>query len=149
MNTLKEQFHCPVGYSDHTSGIDIPVAAAAMGAIVIEKHFTLSRDMEGPDHKASLEPGELREMVASIRHVEAAMGDGIKNPIGAELANIPVVRKSIVAAADISKGDIFTEHNLTTKRPGTGMSPMRWPLVIGTVSDRDYKKDEMIADVEA
>lgn len=141
---MRKKTGLPVGYSDHTMGIEIPIAAAALGAVVIEKHFTLDRNMEGPDHKASLEPDELRAMVRAVRNIEAALGDGIKMPSRSEEMNRNVARKSIVAAAAIRKGERFTEENLTTKRPGTGMNPMRWDEVIGTTADRDYKKDEMI-----
>ncbi len=133
-----------VGYSDHTLGIEVPVAAVAMGASIIEKHFTLSKNMEGPDHKASLEPDELKAMVRAIHNIEKALGSEIKKPSPSELKNKPVARKSIVAARDIKEGEEFTEENLTTKRPGTGISPMRWDEVIGRKADRDYKVDELI-----
>lgn len=133
-----------VGYSDHTRGIHISIAAAALGACVIEKHFTLDRNMEGPDHKASLEPNELKDMVACIRDIEKAMGDGIKRPTPSELPNIAVARKSLVAAQDIRKGEIFTPENMTTKRPGTGVSPMRWDEFLGKKAKRDYKADELL-----
>lgn len=144
MQTLKKQFRLPVGYSDHTLGIEVPVAAAAMGAQVIEKHFTLDRSMDGPDHKASLEPEELLAMICAIRNVERAMGNGVKRPSGSETDNLVIVRKSIVAAKKIRKGEIFTDENLTTKRPGDGISPMRWPEVIGTKAVRDFEIDERI-----
>ncbi|ACO03060.1 MAG TPA: N-acetylneuraminate synthase [Persephonella sp.] len=144
MLTIKEAFKVKVGYSDHTTGIEIPVAAAALGASVIEKHFTVDRDLPGPDHKASLEPDELKAMVRAIRNVEKALGDGIKKPSRSEIKNIPVARKSIVAKRDIKKGEIFTEENLTVKRPGTGISPMRWNEIIGKKAPRDFKKDEVI-----
>lgn len=144
MNTLREEFGLPVGYSDHTQGIEVPIAAAAMGAVVVEKHFTLDRNMDGPDHKASLEPEELRAMVQAIRNIEAALGDGVKRPSASEAKNRDVVRKSIVAKTDIRKGEVFTEENLTAKRPGNGISPMRWNEVIGLRADRDYEQDEMI-----
>jgi len=133
-----------IGYSDHTLGIEIPITAVAMGATVIEKHFTLDKNMDGPDHKASLDPSELKAMVKAIRNIERAMGNGIKEPSPSELKNRPVVRKSIVAARDIRKGEAFTEENLTVKRPGTGISPMRWDEVIGQVAQKDYEKDELI-----
>lgn len=133
-----------VGYSDHTEGISIPVAAVALGAEVIEKHFTLDRNLPGPDHKASLEPSELKAMVTSIRNVEMALGDGVKRVADAERSNIAVARKSIVAAADIDCGELFTDANLTCKRPGTGISPMRWDEIIGTRAGRNYRKDELI-----
>lgn len=144
MVTLQKEFGFKVGYSDHTNGIEIPIAAVAMGASVIEKHFTLDKDMEGPDHKASLEPDELRQMVLSIRNVEAALGDEIKQPSAAEKKNIAIARKSIVAACDIKRGEVFTEHNLLTKRPGNGVSPMLWDKVIGTKAVRDFVVDELI-----
>lgn len=144
MLTLKDHFGCPVGYSDHANGIEVPIAAVAIGATVIEKHFTLDRNMEGPDHKASLEPDELKAMVDAIRNTEAAMGDGVKKPSASEKTNIAVVRKSIIAARDIKKGERLTEDNLTTKRPGTGINPMRWNEVIGTTAVRDFAEDELI-----
>lgn len=144
MCTLREEFGLPVGYSDHTQGIEVPIAAAAMGAVVIEKHFTLDRNMEGPDHKASLEPEELRAMVRAVRNIEIAMGDGNKRPSASERKNREVARKSIVAKTEIRKGEIFTEENLTAKRPGSGISPMQWNDVIGLRADRDYEQDELI-----
>ncbi len=144
MNTLREEFGLPVGCSDHTQGIEVPIAAVAMGAVVIEKHFTLDRNMDGPDHKASLEPEELREMVQAIRNIEAALGDGVKRPSTSEMKNRDVARKSIVTRTNIRKGEVFTEENLTAKRPGNGISPMRWNEVIGLKADRDYEQDEMI-----
>ncbi len=144
MLTLRDTFGCQVGYSDHTLGIEIPVAAVAMGATVIEKHFTLDRGMEGPDHKASLMPGELKAMVSAIRNVELALGDGRKEPTGSELVNLAVARKSIVAACGIKKGEEFTTQNLTTKRPGDGISPMEWYRVLGKVAVRDFGEDERI-----
>lgn len=144
MLTLQNEFGYKVGYSDHTNGIEIPVAAIAMGATVIEKHFTLDKTMEGPDHKASLEPEELRQMVLSIRNVEAAIGDGIKQPSDAEKKNIAIARKSIVAACDIKKGEVFTENNLTAKRPGNGISPMQWEKILGKSAIKDFETDEMI-----
>lgn len=144
MLTLKDTFNCPVGYSDHTRGIEVPIAAVALGAEVIEKHFTLDRSMEGPDHKASLEPDELAAMVKAIRNIEKALGDGVKEPSASEKPNIAVARKSIIAAADIRAGEILTVENLTTKRPGTGISPMRWEEVLGTRAVRDFEEDELI-----
>lgn len=144
MATLQKHFECSVGYSDHTLGIEIPIAAVGMGAAVIEKHFTLDRIMEGPDHKASLEPNELKAMVSSIRNIESAFGDGIKKPTLGEMPNVKVARKSIVAKCKILKGEIFTPDNITTKRPGNGINPMRWDEVIGTAADRNYEADEMI-----
>ena len=133
-----------VGYSDHTLGIEIPVASVAMGATVIEKHFTLDKNMEGPDHRTSLEPDELKAMVRAIRNIEKALGKGIKKPSPSELKNKPIARKSIVAARNIRKGESFTKENLDIKRPGTGISPMRWDEVIGQVAQKDYEKDELI-----
>lgn len=144
MNTLKDKFGVKVGYSDHTLGIEVPIAAVALGAEIIEKHFTLDRSMDGPDHKASLEPKELADMVQAIRNIEKALGDGEKRVTESERANLSVARKSIVAKIDIKKGEIFSDHNLTTKRPGTGISPMKWNSVIGTVAIRDFQKDELI-----
>ncbi|WP_408072042.1 N-acetylneuraminate synthase [Butyrivibrio sp. JL13D10] len=144
MLTLRDRFGCEVGYSDHTRGIEVPIAAVALGATVIEKHFTLDRNMEGPDHKASLEPDELADMVLAIRNIELAMGTGEKIPTEAELKNRLVARKSIVASKDIKKGEIFTIDNLTTKRPGSGISPMRWNEVLGQKAKRDFAEDELI-----
>jgi N-acetylneuraminate synthase len=133
-----------VGYSDHTSGIEIPIAAVALGATVIEKHFTLDRNLPGPDHRASLEPDELKAMVAGIRNIERALGDGIKRPSPSELKNKPIARKSLVAATDIKAGELFSVENLATKRPGTGVSPMLWDEVIGRSASRDFNEDELI-----
>lgn len=144
MNTLRKQFNCRVGYSDHTPGIEIPVAAVAMGATVIEKHFTLDRNMEGPDHKASLEPDELAAMVKVIRNVEVALGTGVKEPSASEKKNMAIARKSIIAARYIKAGEVLTEENLTTKRPGNGISPMKWFDVIGSKAVRDFAEDELI-----
>lgn len=144
MLTMRRELGLRTGYSDHTRGIEISVAAAALGAEVIEKHFTLSRDLPGPDHKASLEPDELAEMVCCIRNVEAALGDGVKRVSLSELPNLTVARKSIVAARDIKKGETFTEENITVKRPGNGISPIHWDEVLGTEATRDYKADELI-----
>ena len=144
MKTLRDAFGVEVGYSDHTKGIEVPIAAVAMGAAVIEKHFTLDRNMEGPDHKASLEPQELKQMVDSIRHIEAALGSGDKKPSPSEKKNMAVARKSIVAAARIKAGDILTEENITVKRPGNGICPMRWKEVLGTRAVRDFEEDELI-----
>lgn len=144
MVTMRQIMNLPVGYSDHTTGLVIPVAAAAMGAVVIEKHFTLDKKMEGPDHKASLEPDELSQMVEQIRSVEAAMGDGRKVPSKSEQRNIAIARKSIVAARTIKKGELLTEETITTKRPGNGISPMRWNDVTGTRAIRDFAEDELI-----
>ena len=144
MLTIKNAFDIKVGYSDHTLGIEIPIAAVAIGATVIEKHFTLDKTMEGPDHKASLEPHELKQMVRSIRNIEKAIGDGIKKPSLSEKKNINIARKSIVASKEIKKGEIFSENNLTVKRPGNGISPMRWDEFIGKVSTNDYNADDLI-----
>lgn len=144
MRQMRERFRLPVGYSDHTEGIEIPVAAVALGACVVEKHFTLDRSLPGPDHKASLEPEELRQMVVAIRSVETALGDGVKGPSASEAGNVNIARKSIVAAMDISKGQIFTEANITSKRPGGGISPMEWERVVGTRAVRDFAADEAI-----
>jgi N,N'-diacetyllegionaminate synthase len=144
MKTMRNELKLPVGYSDHTEGIEVAVAAAALGAVIIEKHFTVDKTMEGPDHKASLNPEELGYLVRAIRNTEKAMGSGEKAPSGSEKKNIAVARKSIVAAADIKRGEIFTEENITVKRPGSGISPMRWFDILGKASDRDYVEDELI-----
>jgi N,N'-diacetyllegionaminate synthase len=144
MTTIKNKFNIKVGYSDHTLGIEVPICAVGLGAKCIEKHFTLDTSMQGPDHKASLNPDELKAMVKGIRNIELAMGNGIKQASNSEKLNIPIVRKSIIAFCNIKKGEIFTEDNLTIKRPATGISPMRWDSVIGTISTKDYKKDELI-----
>ena len=144
MNTIGETFNVPIGYSDHTLGIEIPVAAVALGATVIEKHFTLDKNMEGPDHKASLNPDELRDMVLSIRNIEKAMGHGKKEPSNSEKKNKAIVRKSIVANKKINKGEILSEENIAIKRPGNGISPMKWDSIIGTKASRDYREDELI-----
>lgn len=144
MQTIKEEIGKQVGYSDHTQGIEVPIAAVAMGATVIEKHFTLDKEMEGPDHKASLNPEELKTMVEAIRHIEVAVGDGKKEPSPSEQSNKSVARKSIVAKRNIKQGEILTEENLTVKRPGNGISPMRWYEIIGTSAIRDYMEDELI-----
>lgn len=144
MQTLQKEFGLKVGYSDHTLGIEVPIAAVSMGAVIVEKHFTLNRSMEGPDHRASLEPGELAAMVCGIRNVERALGDGIKTASVSERKNLNIVRKSIVARCAISRGEPLTEKNITTKRPGNGISPMRWFDVLGTPASRNYEKDELI-----
>ncbi len=142
---IREELGTAVGYSDHTLGIEVPIAAVALGATIIEKHFTLDQHMEGPDHKASLEPEDLKQMVAAIRNVEAAVsGSGYKELSASEAKNIAIARKSIVASAPIKKGAPFTEANITTKRPGTGISPMLWDAVIGQVAQRDYDIDDLI-----
>lgn len=144
MVTLRDAFGVAVGYSDHTPGIEVATAAVALGATVIEKHFTLDRALPGPDHKASLEPDELRAMVAAIRNIEIALGDGIKRPTASERENVAVARKSIVAARGIAAGEMLLPDNLTVKRPGTGISPMRWDEVVGRVASRAYAADEAI-----
>jgi N-acetylneuraminate synthase len=144
MTSLAAAFGLPVGYSDHTTGVEIPVAAVALGATVIEKHFTLDRTLPGPDHRASLEPDDLAAMVAAIRNVEAALGDGVKRPTPSELRNRSVARRSIVARRPIAAGEPFSGDNLTAKRPGTGISPMRWHEVIGRPAPRDFAPDEAI-----
>ncbi len=144
MLTLRDAFPYPVGYSDHTQGIVIPVMAVAMGATVIEKHFTLDRNMEGPDHKASLEPDELREMAKSIRDIESARGDGIKRPTASEMSTREVARKSIVAASDLSKGSVIKEGDLKVKRPGTGLAPKYLDELIGKALTRDVSEEELI-----
>ena len=145
MLTIKKDFDVNVGYSDHTRGIEVPIAAVALGASVIEKHFTLDRNLPGPDHKASLEPAELKVMVGAIRNIEKVLGDGEKKVTVSERANITVARKSIVAACPIKKGELLTEDNITVKRPGTGISPMRWNEVIGTAATKDYSEEEQIS----
>lgn len=144
MATLREALGVAVGYSDHTLGIEVPVAAVALGAVVIEKHFTLDRNLPGPDHKASLEPDELKAMVVAIRNIETALGDGIKRPSASEMKNRPIARKSLVAACVIRAGETFSAVNLVAKRPGTGVSPMRWDDVIGRKAPRDFAPDELI-----
>ena len=144
MVKMRDETGLAVGYSDHTQGIEIPIAAVALSAVIIEKHLTLDKNMKGPDHKASIEPYELRQMVEGIRNVESALGEGIKQVSESERANIEIVRKSIVAAIEIKKGERFTELNLTTKRAGNGISPMRWDEIIGSTADRDYKADDRI-----
>lgn len=144
MITLRETFGTRIGYSDHTPGIEVATAAVALGAVVIEKHFTLDRGLPGPDHQASLEPHELKAMVRAIRNIEAALGDGVKQPTGSELRNRQIVRKSIVAARRIRAGEPFSDENLAAKRPGSGLSPMHWDELIGRPAPRDYQPDEMI-----
>ena len=144
MVTIGKELDIKFGYSDHTLGIEVDIAAVAMGANCIEKHFTLDCNMEGPDHKASLEPKELKAMVTAIRNIELALGSAIKNPSKSEIQNIKIVRKSIVAKTVIKKGEIFSEKNLTTKRPGGGTNPMKWDEIIGTKATKDYNEDELI-----
>ncbi|WP_290142515.1 N-acetylneuraminate synthase [Paramuribaculum intestinale] len=144
MLTLRDAIGCRVGYSDHTLGIEVPVAAVAMGAEMIEKHFTLDKTLPGPDHVASLEPAELKAMVSAIRHTEAALGSGRKDVSPSERKNIAIARKSIIAARPISKGERFSHDNLTVKRPGNGISPMLWDTVVGLEAPRDFEPDELI-----
>jgi len=144
MLTIRDELGVNVGYSDHTLGIEVSLATVALGATVIEKHFTLDRTMPGPDHAASLEPKELKAMVSAIRNIEKAMGDGVKKPSPSEIKNIPIVRKSIVAKKIIKKGERFSEENLTVKRPGTGISPMEWDAFLGKSADREYQMDDLI-----
>ena len=145
MMSIRDELNVKVGYSDHTLGIEIPIAAVALGATVIEKHFTLDRNLPGPDHSASLEPDELKKMVQAIRNIEVALGDGIKKPSASESKNIPIARKSIVAARTIKKGEVFTSENLAVKRPGNGVSPMMWDDYIGKIANKDYYLDEVIS----
>jgi len=145
MLTIRNAFPgISVGYSDHTTGIEVPIAAVAIGATVIEKHFTLDRNLPGPDHRASLEPYDLSTMITAIRNIEKALGTGIKKPSTSEIKNKPVVRKSIFAACSIQKGELFTEKNITVKRPGTGISPMRWDDMLGRRANQNYEKDDML-----
>lgn len=144
MNTIGEKFNVEIGYSDHTIGIEVPIAAVALGARVIEKHFTLDKNLPGPDHKASLEPHELTEMIKSIRNIEVALGSVEKKPSLSELKNKDIARKSIVASADIAEGEVFTEDNITTMRPGSGISPMKWNDVISKTAKRSFRKYEVI-----
>lgn len=144
MNTMSEYFPCPVGYSDHTLGIEVPIAAVAMGARMIEKHLTLDRDMIGPDHRASLEPEMFLAMVTAIRNIELALGVKEKQPSESEIKNRPIARKSIVASCKISSGEMLSAENMTVKRPGMGMSPMLWDSVVGQRAKQDFQKDELI-----
>jgi N,N'-diacetyllegionaminate synthase len=145
MLTIRNAFPgLSVGFSDHTKGIEVPIAAVALGASVIEKHFTIDRNLPGPDHRASLEPPELSTMISGIRNIEKALGTGIKKPSPSELKNKPIARKSIIAAAPIKEGEMFTELNITVKRPGTGITPMRWDEIIGRKAAKLYRKDELI-----
>jgi len=144
MITIGNTFDCKYGYSDHTLGIEVDIAAVAMGASCIEKHFTLDKTMDGPDHKASLEPDELIAMVKAIRNIELALGSSVKKPSKSETPNISIARKSIIAKTNIEKGETFTENNITIKRPGTGINPMRWDEIIGTISNKNYNEDELI-----
>ena len=144
MKSMASTFQLPIGYSDHTDGIAVSLAAVALGAVVVEKHFTLDRQMEGPDHSASLEPAELRQMVLGIRDVQQALGHGLKRPTASELKNRLVARKSLVAKSTIQRGELFSESNLTCKRPGHGVSPIFWDDYIGRAATRHYEKDELI-----
>jgi N,N'-diacetyllegionaminate synthase len=146
MNTFKKELNVAVGFSDHTLGIDISLAAVALGATVIEKHFTLDKSLPGPDHKASLEPNELKEMIVAIRNIQASLGDGVKKVMPSEIPNIDVARKSLVAKEKINNGDIYTSENITTKRPGTGVSPMFWDQFLGKKASRNYDIDDLIID---
>ena len=144
MQTLKKTFNLNVGYSDHTDGIEVAIAAVALGACIIEKHLTLSKNLPGPDHRASLEPEEFADMVTAIRNIETALGDGKKYPSVSESKNIAIARRSIVAHTKIKKGDIFSADNIIAKRPGTGISPMKWDEVIGRKSRHDFEIDDLI-----
>ena len=144
MLTIRDELGMNIGYSDHTLGIEVPIVAVTMGATVIEKHFTLDKNSPGPDHAASLEPVDLKAMVSAIRNIEKAMGNGIKKPSPSEIKNMPIARKSIVAKMTIKKGELFTEENLTVKRPGTGVSPMEWDNVIGKPANCDFEMDDLI-----
>ena len=144
MVTIGKTFDVAFGYSDHTLGIEVDIAAVALGACCIEKHFTLDKTMEGPDHKASLEPDELKAMVKAIRNIELALGSSIKKPSKSEMPNMQIARKSIVAKIEIKKGDKLSEENITIKRPGNGINPMRWDEIVGTIAAKDYKEDELI-----
>jgi N,N'-diacetyllegionaminate synthase len=144
MQTIQNKLGVNVGYSDHTLGIEVDIAAVAMGATVIEKHFTLDKTMIGPDHKSSLNPEELKSMISSIRNIELALGSNIKRPSNSEIVNINVVRKSLYASKPIKKGDKFTEKNIAVKRPGNGLSPMKWDEMIGQVAKKDYCKDDAL-----
>lgn len=144
MDDLRRRFGCPVGYSDHTLGFEVDIAAVALGACAIEKHFTLDKSMDGPDHKASLDPNELRAMVHAIRNTEAALGSGEKHVTDSEAKNKPIARKSIVAKRPIALGEVYTEENLTVKRPGDGISPMRWHEVLGKAAPRAFAEDEKV-----
>jgi len=144
MLTIQKEFSVAIGYSDHTLGIEVDIAAVVLGASVIEKHFTLDKTMVGPDHEASLEPEEIKAMVSAIRNIEKALGSYEKKPSPSESVNIDIVRKSIIASTSIKKGEILSDNNVTTKRPGVGISPMKWDKVIGTVASKDYQMDDLI-----
>ncbi len=145
MTTIHKTFDVNIGYSDHTKGIEVAIAAVALGAKVIEKHITIDNKMNGPDHQASLEPHLFKEMVNCIRNIEIAFGDGVKRPSASEIKNLGIVRKTLVAKKNIKKGELFTEENITTKRPGTGINPMNWQKIIGTLSPKDFDPDEIIS----
>jgi len=144
MKTIQNKFDVAVGYSDHTLGIEVDIAAVAMGATIIEKHFTLDKTMDGPDHKSSIDSKELKAMVSSIRNIEKALGSSIKKPSKSEKPNIIMARKSIVARKSIKKGELFTEKNITIKRPGLGLSPMNWDTILGKVAEKDYQIDDLL-----
>jgi N,N'-diacetyllegionaminate synthase len=144
MQTIQGKFNITVGYSDHTLGIEVDIAAVALGASIIEKHFTIDKTMDGPDHKSSIDPEELKAMVSSIRNIEKALGSSIKKPSKSEKSNITTARKSIVASKPIKKGEFFTEENITIKRPGIGISPMKWDTILGTVAERNYQLDDLL-----
>jgi N,N'-diacetyllegionaminate synthase len=144
MRTIANEFDVKVGYSDHSEGIEVSIAAVALGAAIIEKHFTSDRNLPGPDHKASLEPAELKNMIKAIRNIESARGDGVKKLTSSEMSNLSIARKSIVASIDIKEGEIFTDENLTTKRAGVGISPMKWDEVIGKRAQRNYLLNDLI-----
>ena len=144
MQTIQDKFGVAVGYSDHTLGIEVDIAAVAMGATIIEKHFTIDKTMDGPDHKSSIDPEELKAMVSAIRNIEKALGSSIKKPSKSEKPNIIMARKSIVARKSIKKGELFTEKNITIKRPGIGISPMKWDTILGKVAERDYQIDDLL-----
>jgi N,N'-diacetyllegionaminate synthase len=144
IKTIKDKFEVSVGYSDHTLGIEVSIAAVAMGATVIEKHFTLDKSMDGPDHRSSLNPNELKMMITAIRNIEKALGSSVKKPTQSEKPNIMLARKSIVASRSIKKGEVFTKKNITTKRPGRGTRPMKWDSIIGKVAKRDYQIDDLL-----
>ena len=144
MQTIQSKFNITVGYSDHTLGIEVDIAAVALGASIIEKHFTIDKTMDGPDHKSSIDPEELKAMVSSIRNIEKALGSSIKKPSKSEKSNITTARKSIVASKPIKKGEFFTEENITIKRPGIGISPMKWDTILGTVAERNYQLDDLL-----
>jgi N,N'-diacetyllegionaminate synthase len=144
MQSIRNKLNVSIGYSDHTLGIEIPIAAVALGATIIEKHFTIDRSLPGPDHKASLEPIELKSMITAIRNIEMALGDGVKRLMPSEISNRDIARKSVVAAIEITEGQLLTNDNLTTKRPGTGTSPMEWDYLLGKKAHRNYSADELI-----